>query len=227
MKTWTCIFSTLMVLGGLAAFVLVPRTYAANQSIDLAAMVPTKFANWHVLPDVQLVTAQDPDSLEHELYSQLVTRAYVDDHHHMVMLLLAYGPRQTDRLQLHRPEICYVANGFRIGGVAQATIDVLGSDRLPVKRLVASREDRTEYITYWMRIGNRIANNVLARQLIKLQYGLRGVIPDGLLIRTSSVGDKTEAYQLQDEFINALAAHASLPLRAQLLGQNSLAIADR
>ena len=222
----TLILSIMMMLGGLSAYWLVPRTLAASHSVDLASMLPTSFGTWHTIPNVALVTAQEPNSLEQELYSQVVMRAFEDESHNVVMLLLAYGPTQTDHLQLHRPEICYVANGFRVGTVTQATLDIAGDSHLPVKRLVATREDRIESITYWMRIGDHIANSVFGRQLIKLEYGLRGIVPDGLLVRTSVIGSSQEAYKIQDQFINELSMQASASLRAQLIGHRPVDVAS-
>ncbi|MDN8963538.1 exosortase-associated EpsI family protein, partial [Staphylococcus aureus] len=48
---------------------------------------------------------------------------------------------------------------------------------------------------------------VVDRQLIRLKYGLRGIIPDGALIRVSTVGLPQEAsFKLQDQFIRDLLA---------------------
>jgi hypothetical protein len=58
-----------------------------------------------------------------------------------------------------------------------------------------------------MRVGNDIATGVVDRQIIRLKYGLRGIIPDGALIRVSTVGLATDAsYKLQDQFIRDLLA---------------------
>ena len=208
-----------MILSGVASLLLVPKAAIGSAAPDLVKMLPSEFDGWRVLPGVRLVTAQEPDALEQELYSNVAGQAYIDNHQHVVMLLLAYGPRQTDRLQLHRPEICYVANGFRVSAIAQGNIDLANGLDIPVKRLVARREGRIEYITYWMRIGNRIVNSVLRRQLIKIEYGLAGNIPDGLLVRTSVVGGSPgEAYDIQDKFVQAL-SKTSPQLRQQITGR--------
>jgi hypothetical protein len=48
---------------------------------------------------------------------------------------------------------------------------------------------------------------VVERQLIRLKYGLRGLIPDGALIRVSTVGLPQDAsFKLQDQFIRDLLA---------------------
>jgi hypothetical protein len=56
-----------------------------------------------------------------------------------------------------------------------------------------------------MRVGNDITTGVVDRQLVRLKYGLKGLIPDGALMRVSTVGLPKEAsYQVQDEFIHDL-----------------------
>jgi EpsI family protein len=74
-------------------------------------------------------------------------------------------------------------------------------------RLIAERESRFEPISYWMRVGNDVANGVVDRQLIRLKYGLRGIIPDGALIRVSTINlPRESSYKLQDQFIRDLLA---------------------
>jgi hypothetical protein len=56
-----------------------------------------------------------------------------------------------------------------------------------------------------MRVGNEIATGVVDRQIIRLKYGLRGMIPDGALIRISTVGLSQEmSFKVQDQFIRDL-----------------------
>jgi EpsI family protein len=67
---------------------------------------------------------------------------------------------------------------------------------------VATREDRVEPIGYWMRIGYDVTNSNWARNALKLEYGLRGWIPDGALFRVSAVGVPAEmSFKVQDQFI--------------------------
>ena len=48
---------------------------------------------------------------------------------------------------------------------------------------------------------------VIDRQLIRLKYGLRGIIPDGALMRVSTVGMLEQpSYALQNQFIRDLLA---------------------
>ena len=82
-----------------------------------------------------------------------------------------------------------------------------GAQPIKMTRLITQRESRFEPVSYWMRVGNDIATGVVDRQLIRLKYGLREIIPDGALIRVSTIGLSQDAsYQLQDQFIRDLLA---------------------
>jgi len=133
---------------------------------------------------------------------------YSDGRGNIVMLMVAYGPVQNFRLKAHRPEMCYTAAGFRVSGKTAAEVSYR-PDATPLKvaHVIAERESRFEPITYWMRVGNDITTGVIDRQLIRLKYGLRGIIPDGALMRVSTIGMPEQAsYTLQNLFIRDLLA---------------------
>jgi EpsI family protein len=68
--------------------------------------------------------------------------------------------------------------------------------------MLAVRENRQEPITYWMRLGDTVATNAVERQILKVEYGLRGYISDGALVRLSTVGlPEDQAYELQTRFL--------------------------
>jgi EpsI family protein len=104
--------------------------------------------------------------------------------------------------------MCYTAAGFRVSNKVGATVAYRdGAEPIKLTRLIAERESRFEPISYWMRVGNDITTGIVDRQLARLKYGLRGLIPDGALIRISTVGLPQEAsYRLQDKFIRDLLA---------------------
>jgi EpsI family protein len=191
-----------------AADAMTPRTLMAQSSasLDLETLIPKQFEQWKPVPDVRVVEPPGSDVLSREIYNQEIARGFVDDEGHVVMLLVAYGVSQSDRLQLHRPEICYRSNGFRVSQPFGTTLSFLpGHPPIRLTRLVAQREGRLEPVTYWMRIGNDVATGVVERQILKVKYGLRGLIPDGALIRVSTVGLPEEAaFALQDRFIRDL-----------------------
>jgi EpsI family protein len=204
------------LIGGLTlAEVLAPRQLMARTgSIDLEKAIPQQFGNWKEVSNSPLVTPSDPEGVADPeaknapVYSQEIGRTYVDANGHIVMLMVAYGPAQNNRLKAHRPEICYTAAGFRISDKHGGQLNLNGTEHsLKVTRLVAEREARYEPISYWMRVGNDVVTGVVDRQLIRLKYGLQGLIPDGALIRVSTLGlPKDASFAVQDQFINQFIA---------------------
>jgi EpsI family protein len=202
--------SSALLTSAILAEVLAPRELMARTAaLDLEAAVPRQFGAWNLVPTIQPITPPDPegvvdpDAKNGQIYSQEVSRTYADRSGNVVMFLVAYGPVQNYRLKAHRPEICYTAAGFRISGKHGEEL-TYGRGKQPLKltRLIAEREARFEPISYWMRVGNDIATGVVDRQIIRLKYGLRGIIPDGALIRISTVGLSQEmSFKVQDQFI--------------------------
>jgi EpsI family protein len=213
--------SIAILTAALLAHLLVPRELMARSSatLDLQQVIPNQFGNWKLLPNLAPVPAAEPEGfVETEtnsarIYSQEVGRGYTDNHGNVVMLMVAYGPVQNYRLKAHRPEICYTAAGFRISNQRVASVSWRdGAQPIKTTRLIAERESRFEPVTYWMRVGNDIATGVIDRQIIRLQYGLRGIIPDGALVRVSTVGlAEDSSFKVQDQFIRELLA--AIPAR--------------
>src|SRR5215211_2989327 len=105
------------------AEVLAPHELMARTAaIDLENAVPRQFGSWTIVPNIQPIAPADPegvvdpDAKNGQIYSQEVSRGYVDRSGNVVMFLVAYGPVQNYRLKAHRPEMCYTAAGFRISG---------------------------------------------------------------------------------------------------------------
>lgn len=209
--------ASIAILGAaVLAKVLEPRELMARSSasLNLEQVIPRQFGSWKVVPEISPVIPADPegyiepDPNSARIYSQEVGRGYTDGHGHIVMLMVAYGPVQNFRLKAHRPEFCYTAQGFRVSEKTGAELTYrAGARPIRMTRLTAEREARFEPISYWMRVGNDISNGVIDRQLIRLKYGLRGIIPDGALIRVSTIGlPKDASFNLQNQFILDLLA---------------------
>jgi EpsI family protein len=222
--------SIALLTSAVLAEVLAPRELMAraSASLDLQQVIPKQFGPWKLVPDITPVTPDDPegyvepDARSGRIYSQEVGRTYTDGDGHIVMLMVAYGPVQNYRLKAHRPEMCYTAAGFQVSGKIGASVSYR-DDAQPIKmtRLIAKRESRFEPISYWMRVGNDITTGIVDRQLVRLKYGLRGLIPDGALIRVSTVGIPQEAsYRLQDQFIRDLLAAVAPQDRKFFTGQS-------
>lgn len=210
---------------------MIPRTSMARapDSLDLEKIIPREFSGWTSAPDVRLVEPPGSDTLSREIYNQEIARGYADRDGHVVMLLIAYGASQSDRLQLHRPEICYAAQGFRVSRPTAAS-PLYGEKAPPIRltRLVAQREARLEPVTYWMRIGNDVATGVVERQILKVKYGLRGLIPDGALIRVSTIGlSEQTAFEVETKFVQDLLHFVDPATRNFLVGDPAQALASR
>jgi EpsI family protein len=210
-------FASIALLAvALLAHFLTPHELMAKStaSLNLNNAIPKQFGRWTLLPSLTPVTPGDPEGYvdaqekSSRIYSQEVGRSYTDSSGNIVMLMVAYGPVQNFRLKAHRPEMCYTAAGFRVSAKTNAEVSYDSHAKpLKVARLIAERESRYEPISYWMRVGNDITTGVVDRQIVRLKYGLKGLIPDGALMRVSTIGLPKEAsYRVQDEFIQDLIA---------------------
>ncbi len=186
-----------------------PRELLASTQVapDLEKVIPRNFGQWHIVANVGLVTPSEPgaylDNPSSRIYSQEVARGYADANGNIVMFLVAYGPVQNYRLKSHLPEMCYNAAGFRVSNktVTRLTYREDGSS-LTISRLTAEKERRFEPVTYWMKVGDEVATGVFDRQVARMKYGLQGIIPDGALIRVSTIGlSEAVSYKVQDQFI--------------------------
>jgi EpsI family protein len=195
------------------------RLSQVHEQFRLEAMIPSRFAGWTVDDSIVPLTP-DPEqqSVLEKIYDQTLSRTYVNDRGERVMLSIAYGGDQSKALQLHLPEVCYVAQGFTM---VQADDGRLATrfGELPVKRLVARLNQRNEPITYWVTIGDKAVLSGIQQKIQRLAYGLSGKIPDGMLVRVSTIGaSETAAYRLQDRFVNDMLSAMAAGDRARLLG---------
>jgi EpsI family protein len=212
-----------MILGAaVAAQAMIPHRKLGKSPTqeELEGMIPQSFGQWTYEPNVRLVEPPGSDSLSKQIYNAEIARGYRDPEGRLVMFLVAYGASQSDRLQLHRPEICYAAQGFRIDKISTVNLELgSGLPVLPVRHMLAQRENRVEPITYWMRLGDTVATNAVERQVLKVEYGLRGYIADGALIRLSTVGlPPDQSFELQTRFLADFLRYVDPQTRQFLIG---------
>ena len=189
----------------------------------LHAMIPNQFGDWRVSPQghVQIVNPQTKELLD-KLYSQILTRIYVNSAGYRVMLSLAYGSDRGGALQAHKPEVCYPAQGFVLEK-NEAAVLTTAFGEIPVRRLFAVMGTRQEPLTYWFTIGDTAVQGTTQKKIVELRFGLTGRIPDGMLFRVSSIDpDEARAYQLQEQFINQLLNAVSPVERKRLSGLGDL-----
>jgi EpsI family protein len=191
----------------------------AHADFSLDAMIPKSFGGWTV--DASVVPlAPDPTQKEliAALYDQTLSRTYVNAAGQRVMLSIAYGGDQSKQLQLHLPEVCYVAQGFDLVKDRRDEL-ATGFGRVPVKRLVARQNARNEPITYWITIGDKAVMSGIDQKMQRFMYGLSGRIPDGMLVRVSTVeANEASAYRVQDRFVSQMLGALKPRDRNRLLG---------
>lgn len=194
-------------------------TNGANQP-KLAELVPAEFGDWkYESGRVNQIVSPDLQAQLNTLYSDTLSRTYVNSKGERVMLSLAYGADQGRSLKVHKPEFCYQAQGFKI---SSAQKDVLASKQGPINvmRLTADLNSRHEPITYWIRSGDDIVRGFVEQNIAVIGAGLKGYVADGILVRVSTIsGDKKAAYHTQDMFIGDLLSSMSQSGRKMLLGQ--------
>ena len=191
-----------------------------NGRVSLETMIPQQFGRW-VMDERQSAAIVNPeaDNLVSRIYQQAISRTYVDPaSRRSVMLSIAYGENQSHSHDLHVPDVCYPSGGFQIRESTRGEL-ALRQGAIPVKRLVAERMQRREPITYWAIIGDRVAIGAVDAKITALAYGLRGVIPDGIIFRVSTVGvPDDQAFALQQEFVQDLFDALSSESRKRLSG---------
>lgn len=195
------------------------RLSQLQAQFSLEQMIPARFADWSVDASVVPLKA-DPErqSVLEKIYDQTLSRTYVNGAGERVMLSIAYGGDQSRALQVHLPEVCYVAQGFDLLKVGEGAL-ATRFGALPVKRLVARQNSRNEPITYWITVGDKAIKSSIERKIQRLAYGLSGKIPDGMLVRVSTVqANDSDAYRLQDRFVGQMLDVLDSKDRARLLG---------
>lgn len=192
---------------------------AVQTQFSLEQMIPKRFGNWTLDDNVIPLTPDEHQKeLMAELYDQTLARTYVNDQGQRVMLSIAYGGDQSKQLQLHLPEVCYVAQGFDMVTDKHGELDTRYG-RIPVKRLVMRQNARNEPITYWVTVGDKAVMSGLGQKYQRFIYGLTGKIPDGMLVRVSTIQpDESGAYRVQARFVNQMLDALSPKDRTRLLG---------
>jgi EpsI family protein len=188
--------------------------YLGKQKLE--DLVPKTIGPWKFVAASGLVVPPE-DQLSRTLYSQLLTRVYSNGDGLSVMLLVAQSAGQTGILQVHRPETCYPASGYQISPVTEHRVQ-LGDTNLTTNALTATNEGTTENIIYWTRVGDRIPTTWKEQKLDVAEENLRGIIPDAVLVRVSTVsGDEAGARATLDQFTRMLIGSLPVSRRAVLI----------
>ena len=221
-KVRVLVLAALMAIAAGAGELLRPTDRLAERKakISLETQIPVSFGDWTVDRNIRPVVP-DPSlqAMLDTLYSQTLARTYVNAKGERVMLSIAYGSDQSNEATaVHRPEFCYSAQGFRVRAIGKESL-VVGSSSVPVARVVAQLGQRNEPITYWVTLDESATLPGLGRKLQQIRYGLKGQIPDGMLVRLSSIStSEADAFKLQKAFLDQLYAVVPADVKGRYFG---------
>lgn len=219
------VMALIMMVALVLSFAFTPDTKMskARSAISFEQLIPQQFNNWSIDTSAQnqLIDPEVKTTLE-SVYSQTVSRTYINPKGQRIMLSVAYGGDQEEVMQVHKPEVCYTAQGFTVKKNGTASISTKKGTVL-ANQLLTKQAERIEPVTYWITIGNSIALNGVQWRWERIKYGLTGELPDGLLFRVSSLGANVdEQYKLQQQFIQDLISNVPDDHAKQLIGSLAL-----
>jgi len=185
--------------------------------IHLEEVVPDEFGVWRQVELAGLVVNPQVPDLVGKIYDEVLDRTYVNREGDRIMLSLAYGSDQRGERQLHLPEICYPAQGFKIETLSDGTL-ATSFGAISVRRFTTSGT-RQEPVTYWRAMAGHVVRNDLDKRMVQLRLFPSGQIPDGLLFRISSIDrDPAHAFNVQQQFVADMMAAVPPEARRRLSG---------
>lgn len=184
-------------------------------------LLPAQFGDWRIdASTIPVAPTPDVQQALDQIYDEIVSRTYLNSQGERVMLVVAYGGDQSDGLKAHRQEVCYTAQGFSILGIANDALR-LSSNTVPLIRVQTRKADRFEPMSYWFVMGDQVRLTRLGRLASQVMYGLKGHVPDGLLVRVSTVNaDAAAAFKTQDAFMAQLLQNVDAATRVRLVGRS-------
>ncbi|MDP4299059.1 exosortase-associated protein EpsI, B-type [Leptothrix discophora] len=188
------VLAAAMVVTAGATANLKPTKYLADTRAELKIepSLPNEFGDWKLIPTNGGVVNPQQNQLLNSLYSEIINRTYVNSSGQRVMLSIAYGKNQNDSFQVHKPEICYPAQGFQLLD-SKEDIVTTSHGSVPVKRLQTSlTERRIEPVTYWILVGEKVVKSGFEKKYEEMRWATQGYIVDGLLFRVSTIDRKCQ-----------------------------------
>jgi len=211
-----------LLLAAASGAVVTPHRRLADElpPLDLEADIPRHLTDWRIdRAIVPILPSADVQDRLDKLYNRVLARTYVNANGDRVMFLIAYGADQADRTTLaHIPEACYSSQGFDVVSTTLATI-ALGTRSLELVRLKTRRGARVEPVSYWTTVGDMALVGDVGRRWARARYALRGIIPDGMLVRVSSIDvDEARAFNLQAGFVADLFMNLPSSIQMRIFG---------
>lgn len=212
------ILAGILTAGGVAGIALGPLGASRNNRADgpaIAGQLPKRVAGWTGQTTVDAILPPD-DGLTDQTYGEVVIRRFVNGRSSPITLVIAQDAIEGFASQLHRPETCYPASGFRITRQESYELHASGKN-IPAGFLEAERGNRRDAVLYWTRLGESFPQNIWQQRAAIVKGALAGSGTRGLLVRLSQrAGDASRA-RLAD-FAAELLQYSSPHLNSILLG---------
>jgi EpsI family protein len=220
-KKWLLL--ALMALSALGGYAMRPTHLLADNlpALSLEEAVPVTFGEWHQeTAAVATIINPEQKAMLDRVYSQTLSRTYTNAAGYRIMLSIAYGRNQSKegQSQMHKPEICYPAQGFRVLSTQRSGMQ-FGSQSVATTQLETQLSKRVEPLTYWSVVGDQVVVTGMDARIVELKYAFENQIPDGMLVRISSIDSQSSnAYALQEDFAHAMVAAIPPTLRVRFTG---------
>ncbi len=220
-------FGIIMLASLMLSHFLEPKNLLVPTQPDFEKLTPTKFGDWQEVKSnlIQVGLTTNTDEKDRDLdnpYDQVLMRTYENSRGQRVMLALAWGQKQQQEVKIHRPELCYAAQGFVVSAINKHKFEIESVSKQSIigKQMIAKHGSLTEAVTYWIRIGDSYSESALWTRLNILKGGLEGLVYDGILVRVSTVSSNAQntspEFKLNEVFLNDLITNAD-PVLKQLL----------
>lgn len=229
-KTWIttlALAAAFFASAGLARL-LTPTLVNEKTAPKLESVIPLQFGDWQNISNSTIqvdVNVSPNQTTRDQPYDDLLSRTYIRQDGTRVMLSVAYGSQQRQEVKIHRPELCYPAQGLPVQSLTPIAYPIksIGGKTITGNRMIASAgPGGVELVSYWIRIGSTYSDSPWVTRMTIIREGLSGHMTDGILVRASQrvpVGtDYDSAFRTQEKFLADLVAFTSkdgLPLIAR------------
>ena len=211
---------------------LSPQEVVENTHPKLESQIPPSFVDWRQIQSgsqqVSLfATDENGNDPTQAAYDDSLLRSYDRQDGKTIMLAIAYDRIQREESRVHRPEICYLAQGFRIIYDRDAIFNLPagGHRRVEGRQMLTVRGTRWEAVSFWIRLGDTFTQNPWRSRIYVITEGLAGRLHDGLLLRTSEIIQGPEAaeasFKRQEVFMDDLASSLTPAGAAEILTRNA------
>jgi EpsI family protein len=208
---------------------LQPQAQPLTDHQSLAQSIPAQFGDWKEVSGVAdqidpgKGTADEPNM--DRPYDDVLMRTYQNSRGDVVLLALAYGRNQRQEVKIHRPDVCYTAQGFQLVKRSSMALPMSGTEGAPIQgmRMLVKAPGRVEAVSYWIRIGDLYSRSAWQTRTHIFTEGLHGRVVDGILVRVSQVvpdaaSATTQRFALQEDFLAQLVHALPADARGLLIG---------